>query len=74
MSADNSDRFDLEDAISKCWNTSDDLDLLARHIGEADIENDDLLNLVLGLKETNDLRVTRAFDIFSDLVERGRIA
>ena len=62
-------RFDLEEAITACWNTSDDIDLIASRAPE----DDKTLNAIIGLKELHDKRVQRVFDILEALVKSGAL-
>lgn len=66
-------RFDLEDAISACWNTSADIELLAEHVGEQESTDDSVLNILQGIKELHELRCQRVFDIFSALIASRKI-
>lgn len=63
--------FDLEQQILKCWNITDDLDMLYKHFGDspkfsglsAEAE-DEMLNLLLGFKATYDLRFEQMWKTF----------
>lgn len=63
--------FDLEQQILKCWNITDDLDMLYEHFGDnpkfsglsAEAENE-MLNLLLGFKATYDLRFEQMWKTF----------
>jgi hypothetical protein len=61
----NPTRFDLEDAITACWHTSDDIELIARGAESGD---DALLNALIGVKELHDRRLQRVFNIFEQLI------
>lgn len=75
MSADNNvDRFDLEQAIMTCWNTADDLDMLAESVLEAGLDEDELANALTGLKQLHHLRMSRLFRIFERLLETRQFA
>jgi hypothetical protein len=67
---DNVTRFELEEAITACWNTSDDLELIAR---SAEGGDDALLNALIGVKELHDRRLQRVLDIFEQLVTTRQI-
>ncbi len=61
--------YDLETAITNCFTTSDDLDLLLEHVMETEeLDRDKLANALLGLKELNDLRCQKATDVHSALL------
>lgn len=75
--------FDLEQQILKCWNITDDLDMLYKHFGDspkfsglsAEAE-DEMLNLLLGFKATYDLRFEQMWKTFEKVCreyhKRGR--
>ena len=67
------DRFDLEQAIMNCWNTADDLDLLAEQVLDESVDFDDIANALLGLKALHHMRMQRAWATFECLVENGDI-
>ena len=69
-SATEADRFTLEAAIMACWNTADDIELIA---SGAERGEDALLNALIGLKELHDRRVQRVFDIFEQLVKTRQL-
>ncbi len=67
------DRFDLEQHIMKCWNITDDIDLLNKNVLEKDITRDDISNFLLGLKTIYQCKFEELFDVFSELIEKGDI-
>lgn len=67
------DRFDLEQNIMKCWNVTDDIDLLYRNVMEKDLTKDEIANYLLGLKTIYELRFDETFDLFSRLVQERKI-
>jgi hypothetical protein len=68
------DRFELEDAISACFNTTADLKLVTGRVLDGETTPDMLANTLIGIQELHDLRCQRVFDIFEALVERGTIS
>ena len=64
-------RFDLETAISACWNTADDIDLIIEAGDEAD--SDTRINNLIGLKAICALRLQRVTDIFEELIETRQL-
>lgn len=72
MSAD--DRFELEQAITNCWNTVDDIDLLVENVIEEGLDEDQIANALIGLRQLHHMRVKKAFDIFEALIKSGDIA
>ena len=67
------DRFDLEQGIMKCWNVTDDVDLLYRNVMERDLSRDDIANALLGLKTLYEMKFNETFDCFTELVQDGKI-
>lgn len=64
-------RFDFEDAITKLWQTTDDLNLVCGSLSEDD--EDGILNKLTGIAELHDLRVQRVWEIFENLIANGII-
>jgi len=67
------DRFDLEQHIMKCWNVTEDIQLLNKNVLEKDISVDDISNYLLGLKTIYDAKFEELFDNFSELIKDGII-
>ena len=70
------DRFDLETAIMSAWNTSEDIDLIYHNTDSLKLnakDCDTLQNQLLGLKHINDLRMTKLWDVFKELIKEGEI-
>ena len=63
--------FDLEDAIYKVWQTSDDLELLFKHHGDAPtpMTEDEVANTLLGLKQLHDMRCHALMDMSARVFE-----
>ena len=61
------DRFDLEQAILTAWQTSDDIDLLFKHHGDAPrpMTEDEVGNALLGIKILHDMRMEKLMDTYS---------
>ena len=66
-------RFDLEEQITACWNTRDDIDLLYESILEKDMSKDEIANTLLGISQLHEMRCDRAFETFKCLVKDGTI-
>jgi hypothetical protein len=64
-------RLDLEDKISKTWMTSEDIDLLYRQVLDAKnpLDNNDIANVLLGIKSLHDLRCQETWDCFIKVFE-----
>jgi hypothetical protein len=70
------DRFDLEAAIMSAWNTSEDIDLIYHNTDNLKLDAeycDTLQNQLLGLKYINDLRMSKVWDVFEELIKQGKI-
>lgn len=59
-----SDRFDFEQQLLKCWDITTDLHLLA----EKYEHDDELCNIVLGIKHVYELRHDKLWDLFEEVV------
>lgn len=62
------DRFELEQAIMGCWNVTDDIDLIYAAVMNRDMSEDDIANLLLGLKSLYQLKFERLFETFEGCV------
>lgn len=67
------DRFDLEQNIMKCWNVTDDIDLVYKNVMESDMTNDDIANALLGLKTLYNMKFEELFSNFETLVHERKI-
>ena len=67
------DRFDLEQDIMKCWNITDDIDLLYRNVLEKDLTTDDIANALLGMKTIYDMKFDEMFHHFETLIREKKI-
>ena len=64
-------RLDLEDDIMKCWNVTEDLDIVLERVCDSPKFKDmppeladKIANLMIGLKELYDMRFERLFDTY----------
>jgi hypothetical protein len=57
--------IDLEDAIYKAWQTSDDLNLFFKHHGDhpEPMTEDEISNMILGIKQLHDMRMEALMDM-----------
>ena len=65
------DRFDLEEEIMNVWCTAEDLDtILYRIMDAADgpPTEDEITNMLIGLKEIHNSRCIKLWDIFETMV------
>jgi hypothetical protein len=69
------DRFDLESAIMKAWQTSDDLKDVSSALYDTEVldDKDRLGNILIGIEHLHELRMQKVMDIFSDLVTNQKI-
>ena len=67
------DRFDLEQEIMKCWNVTDDIDLLYENVMEKEMSTDEISNALLGLKTLYQMKFEKCFDTFEKLVHDRKI-
>ena len=63
-----SDRFDFEQQIQKCWLVTDDLYDLSEAVLERDLSHDTITNALLGLREINEIRFNKLWELFEDVV------
>lgn len=67
------DRFNLEEDILRCWNVTDDIDLLYRSVMEKDLTTDQIANALLGMKTLYDMKFDEMFNHFETLIHDGKI-
>jgi hypothetical protein len=66
------DRFDLEQDIMACWNVVDDLDVfLSRYMDGPEMSDDDVANVILGIKSLYQLKFQKCFDTFEQVLKNG---
>ena len=61
------DRFDFEQQIQKCWLITDDMYDLAGAVLENDLSHDQITNALLGLREINEIRFNKLWELFEDV-------
>lgn len=66
-----SDRFDLEQNIMQCWNVCDDIQLYLDMYDNMD--EDQRLNYLIGLKQMYQLKFERTFNNFEQCVRTRQI-
>jgi hypothetical protein len=74
------DRFDLEDDIMKCWNVTEDLDMvLERVLDSPKFKNmppelaDKIANLLIGMKELYEMRFERLWETFESMIKDRKL-
>ena len=63
------DRFDLEQQIMACWNVTSDIDTLCEGVLESDMTNDQIANILLGMKQLYELKFDKMFRTFEELIQ-----
>lgn len=59
--------FQLEQAIMAAWGVTDDLELIAQKVENGNLVGNELVNLLLALKQLQQLRFEKAFDLFESV-------
>ena len=70
------DRFNLEEEIQKVWNTEEDLNTILYRIMDAHEgppSEDEVTNMLIGLKEIHKSRCLKLWDVFETMVENKKI-
>ncbi len=69
-----SDRFDLEQQILKCWNITEEVQLLNEQVLENDtLTKDQISNYLLGLHTIYEMKFEKLFDQFGQMVKEKKI-
>jgi hypothetical protein len=66
-------RFDLEQAITECFSTCSDLELISENVFETDYDKDSISSALIGLKHLHDMRCQKLFNIFENMLSQGLI-
>jgi hypothetical protein len=70
------DRFDLEQEIMNCWHVTNDIDSVAKFVGEVELDpkdQDAILNMLLGMKQLYEVKFQTMFEVFEALVHAGEL-
>jgi hypothetical protein len=69
-------RFELEDAMSNLHQIGEDIDTIIYAIGDCPIKHteDQLLNMLIGIKQLHDTRYQKMWDVFEQLIKEGIIS
>lgn len=69
------DRFDLEQHIMQAWITSEDLDLFLWNLMDApeEMSEDDIANLLIGIKALHDARMNKLWHVYEELLAMKKI-
>jgi hypothetical protein len=60
-------RFDLEQQIMNCWNVCEDLETVCEGVLEREINQDQISNVLLGMKELYQLKFEKLWENFEAL-------
>jgi len=63
------DRFDLEQQIMACWNVTSDIETLFEGVIESDMTTDQIVNILLGMKQLYELKFDKLFNTFEQLIK-----
>ena len=68
-------RFDLEDAMSSLYNIGDDIDTVLHSYMDARVRpsEDDMANMLIGVKTLYNARYQKMWEIFEELIKTGVI-
>lgn len=68
-------RFDLEEALSQLCSVEDDIDIVLHTYMDAKIRptEDQMANMLIGIKELHKARYQRVWQIFEDLISNKTI-
>lgn len=69
-----SDRFDFEQQILKCWNITEEIQLLNEQVLENDeLTKDQISNYLLGLHTIYEMKFDKLFTQFENMVKERKI-
>ena len=68
-----SDRFDFEQEIMRCWNITDELELLNETILNKKLSTDDISNILMGLANLYNIKFDKMFTTFEHLIKEKKI-
>ena len=68
-------RFDLEEAIGEMLSTQNDIETIIYAIGDSSIKHteEELLNMLIGMKQLNETRYQKMWSIFEQLIKEKKI-
>lgn len=67
-------RFDFEQNLMKCWNVTEDIDLLYRRVMDGpEMTTDEIANFLLGLSTIYSARFNETFNQFEELVHENKL-
>jgi len=68
--------YDLEQGIMDCWHICDDLQVVFKQVGDADIEPtpDELMNTLIGMHQLYQWKFEQLFHLYEDALKDRREA
>ena len=68
-------RFELEEAMSNLHQIGEDIETIIYAIGDSPIKHteDQLLNMLIGMKQLHDTRYQKMWNIFEQLIKNQKI-
>ena len=68
-------RFELKDAMSNLHQIGEDIETIIYAIGDSPIKHteDQLLNMLIGMKQLNEIRYQKMWGIFEQLIKDKKI-
>ena len=69
-------RFELEDAMSDLCQVGNDIEAIIYAIGDSPVKHteDQLLNMLIGMKQMHETRYQKMWNIFEQLIKNGTIS
>jgi len=70
------DRFDLEQQISECWNVTSDIRQVCEYVLDAPLEpnrEDKVSNMLLGIEELYNLKFQKLFSTLETLIAEKKV-
>jgi hypothetical protein len=68
-------RFDLEESITSCWNTKEDISLVSERVLEDDdLSKEQIANALAGIAEMHEMRCKKLFEIFESMISSGAVS
>ena len=69
-------RFELEDSMSDLHQIGEDIETIIYAIGDSPIKHteDQLLNMLIGIKQLHDTRYQKMWSVFEELIKNGTIS
>lgn len=73
MKGEKADRFSFEQQIFDCWNVTKDINTLFEGVVDRDMTQDQIANTLLGMQQLYELKFTKLFDMFEELLHNKEL-